>query len=57
MPTKNETAFPGPINLALQDGGIRGACRWGVLDWILEGDRFIDSVSGTSASVGSHPSP
>ncbi|MFN3498032.1 MAG: patatin-like phospholipase family protein, partial [Pannonibacter indicus] len=35
------------INLALQGGGAHGAFTWGVLDYLLEDDRFeIDGISG-----------
>ncbi|MTH97819.1 patatin-like phospholipase family protein [Roseibium sp. RKSG952] len=40
------------INLALQGGGAHGAFTWGVLDWLLEDERFqIDGVTGTSAGA------
>ncbi|CUA96837.1 patatin-like phospholipase family protein [Pannonibacter indicus] len=40
------------INLALQGGGAHGAFTWGVLDYLLEDDRFeIDGISGTSAGA------
>lgn len=40
------------INLALQGGGAHGAFTWGVLDALLEADRFtIAGVSGTSAGA------
>ncbi|WP_310621750.1 patatin-like phospholipase family protein [Flexibacterium corallicola] len=40
------------INLALQGGGSHGAYTWGVLDWLLESQRFtIARVSGTSAGA------
>ncbi len=40
------------INLALQGGGAHGAFTWGVLDWLLENDKFeIDGVTGTSAGA------
>ncbi|WP_150524172.1 patatin-like phospholipase family protein [Roseibium sediminis] len=43
---------PKRINLALQGGGAHGAYTWGVLDWLLEDDRFeIDGISGTSAGA------
>jgi NTE family protein len=48
MPTR----FPSSatINLALQGGGAHGAFTWGVLDALLEDDRFnFEGVSGTSA--------
>lgn len=41
-----------PINLALQGGGAHGAFTWGVLDALLEADRFtIAGLSGTSAGA------
>jgi NTE family protein len=41
-----------PINLALQGGGSHGAFTWGVLDRLLEDDRFeIEAVSATSAGA------
>lgn len=40
------------INLALQGGGAHGAFTWGVLDFLLEDDRFkIDGLTGTSAGA------
>lgn len=40
------------INLALQGGGAHGAFTWGVLDWMLQDERFvIDGISGTSAGA------
>lgn len=40
------------VSLALQGGGAHGAYTWGVLDRLLEDDRFaIDGVSGTSAGA------
>lgn len=40
------------ISLALQGGGSHGAFTWGVLDYLLETDRFvIDGISGTSAGA------
>ncbi|MBD8877336.1 patatin-like phospholipase family protein [Roseibium polysiphoniae] len=47
-------ASPAPkrINLALQGGGAHGAFTWGVLDWLLEDNRFhIDGLTGTSAGA------
>ncbi len=47
-------ASPSPkrINLALQGGGAHGAFTWGVLDWMLEDNRFlIDGMTGTSAGA------
>lgn len=39
-----------PLSLALQGGGSHGAFTWGVLDRLLEADRYrIDAVTGTSA--------
>ena len=41
-----------PINLALQGGGSHGAYTWGVLDALIEAERFeIAAVSGTSAGA------
>ncbi|MBL8548341.1 MAG: patatin-like phospholipase family protein [Hyphomonadaceae bacterium] len=40
------------INLALQGGGAHGAFSWGVLDRLLEDDRFeIAAVTGASAGA------
>lgn len=40
------------LNLALQGGGAHGAFTWGVLDALLEADRFdIAGASGTSAGA------
>ncbi|MCK7615857.1 patatin-like phospholipase family protein [Roseibium sediminicola] len=40
------------LNLALQGGGAHGAFTWGVLDRLLEEDRFaVNAVSGTSAGA------
>ena len=40
------------LNLALQGGGAHGAFTWGVLDALLEEDRFrIAGLSGTSAGA------
>lgn len=40
------------LNLALQGSGAHGAFTWGVLDALLEADRFaIAAVSGTSAGA------
>lgn len=40
------------LSLALQGGGAHGAYTWGVLDALLEADRFdLDAVSGTSAGA------
>ncbi|WP_289035195.1 patatin-like phospholipase family protein [uncultured Roseibium sp.] len=47
-------ASPAPkrINLALQGGGAHGAFTWGILDWLLEDNRFhIDGLTGTSAGA------
>ena len=49
-----------PITLALQGGGSHGAYTWGVLDRLLEDDRFgVEAVSGTSAgrSCGASAAP
>jgi NTE family protein len=41
-----------PVNLALQGGGSHGAFTWGVLDRLLEDNRFtIDAISATSAGA------
>lgn len=40
------------LNLALQGGGAHGAYTWGVLDRLLEEDRYvIEAISGTSAGA------
>ena len=40
------------LNLALQGGGAHGAFTWGVLDQLLQEDRFrFDTVSATSAGA------
>ncbi len=40
------------LSLALQGGGSFGAFTWGVLDHLLDSDRFeFDAVSGTSAGA------
>jgi NTE family protein len=40
------------INLALQGGGAHGAFTWGVLDFLLEDERFeIAGITGTSAGA------
>lgn len=40
------------LGLALQGGGAHGAFTWGVLDALLEADRFtIEAISGTSAGA------
>jgi NTE family protein len=40
------------LNLALQGGGAHGAFTWGVLDRLLEADRFdIEGIAGTSAGA------
>jgi len=45
-------AGPPPVHLGLQGGGAHGAVTWGVLDRLLEADRFaIRAVSGTSAGA------
>lgn len=41
-----------PVNLALQGGGAHGAFTWGVLDRLLEDERFsLVAISGTSAGA------
>src|SRR5262245_29381208 len=43
---------PLPLALALQGGGAYGAFTWGVLDRLLEDDRFnVQALSGTSAGA------
>ena len=50
MASRKQTAKR--INLALQGGGAHGAFTWGVLDWMLQDERFIiDGISGTSAGA------
>ena len=45
-------AGPLPVHLGLQGGGAHGAVTWGVLDRLLEADRFrVRAVSGTSAGA------
>ncbi|MFO1141410.1 MAG: patatin-like phospholipase family protein [Amaricoccus sp.] len=45
-------AGPLPVHLGLQGGGAHGAVTWGVLDRLLEAERFaIRAVSGTSAGA------
>ena len=40
------------LNLALQGGGAHGAFTWGVLDRLLEDERFaVEGISGTSAGA------
>src|SRR5437660_5798491 len=40
------------INIALQGGGAHGAFTWGVLDHLLQDDRFvIEGISGASAGA------
>lgn len=47
-----DAATPVPIELALQGGGSHGAFTWGVLDRLLEEERFqIVGISGTSAGA------
>jgi NTE family protein len=50
---KHDPARPRkPIKLALQGGGAHGAFTWGVLDRLLEDDRFsIEGIVGTSAGA------
>jgi NTE family protein len=43
---------PRPLALALQGGGAHGAFTWGVLDRLLEADRFaVEALSGASAGA------
>jgi NTE family protein len=45
-------ALPSSLNLALQGGGAHGAFTWGVLDGLLEAERFhYEGISGTSAGA------
>ncbi len=40
------------VNLALQGGGAHGAFTWGVLDYLLENERYrFEGISGTSAGA------
>lgn len=48
----NASPTSAPLNLALQGGGAHGAFTWGVLDALLEDERFsFEGVSGTSAGA------
>lgn len=50
--TRARTRTSIPLNLALQGGGSHGAFTWGVLDALLDDDRFqLDGVCGTSAGA------
>jgi NTE family protein len=41
-----------PLNLALQGGGAHGAFTWGVLERLLQAERFrYEGISGTSAGA------
>jgi len=41
-----------PLNVGLQGGGAHGAYSWGVLDRLLEDERYtFDGISGTSAGA------
>ncbi len=54
MPSKarSKPQPPIPVDLALQGGGAHGAFTWGVLDRLLEANRFdIEGISGTSAGA------
>ncbi len=52
VPKRKVFARKKRINLALQGGGAHGAFTWGVLDALLERDRFdFEGVSGTSAGA------
>lgn len=56
MPWPSSPSFRRPqrpaLNLALQGGGAHGAFTWGVLDALLEADRFaIAGLSGASAGA------
>lgn len=51
-PTHDREGLPAPLGLALQGGGAHGAFTWGVLDRLLEADRFrIEAFSGASAGA------
>ncbi|MCA3565436.1 MAG: patatin-like phospholipase family protein [Methylocystis sp.] len=52
-PARGTTAAIGkPVNLALQGGGAHGAFTWGVLDRLLDDDRFaLEAISATSAGA------
>jgi NTE family protein len=46
------TASPLPVSLGLQGGGTYGAFTWGVLDRLLDEERFVfDSLSGSSSGA------
>jgi NTE family protein len=50
--TRSGNAAQHIINLGLQGGGAHGAYSWGVLDALLEDDRFdFEGISGTSAGA------
>ena len=49
---KSEKAATRSINIGLQGGGAHGAYSWGVLDRLLEDERYtFDGISGTSAGA------
>ncbi|MCL2076764.1 MAG: patatin-like phospholipase family protein [Betaproteobacteria bacterium] len=51
MNTEHKTAARS-LNIGLQGGGAHGAYSWGVLDRLLEDERFdFDGISGTSAGA------
>jgi NTE family protein len=50
--TRRRRRKPMPLALALQGGGAYGAFTWGVLDRLLEANRFeVEALSGTSAGA------
>ena len=50
--SSDSSPAPRPISLGLQGGGAYGAFTWGVLDRLLDDDRFtFDGISGTSAGA------
>jgi NTE family protein len=50
--TRSGNAAQHTINLGLQGGGAHGAYSWGVLDALLEDERFnFEGISGTSAGA------
>ena len=51
MGSTNAGSMPLPIHLALQGGGAHGALTWGVLDRLLEADRFAIPVSYTHLTL------
>lgn len=52
IPMRKPASHRPALALALQGGGAHGAFTWGVLDALLEADRFdIAAISGTSAGA------